>query len=91
MDAHSWRLARGAQLRGRPDEMAMLDRLGDAVQSGESRVLVVSGEPGWEDGAAGLSGRAGAGGGVSGRARRRGAVGDGATAPEQPVASSRDR
>ncbi|HEY2085302.1 MAG TPA: AAA family ATPase [Mycobacterium sp.] len=39
--------ARGvAQLRGRHRECGLLDRLIDAVRAGESRALVVSGEPG---------------------------------------------
>jgi hypothetical protein len=45
MATHSWRPTRAAQLRGRPGEMAVLDRIVDAVRSRESRVLVMSGEP----------------------------------------------
>src|ERR1700731_4362005 len=38
--------ARVAQLRGRHSERGLLDRLSDAVRAGESRALVVRGEPG---------------------------------------------
>jgi predicted ATPase len=46
----SWRPSRlrgrAAQLRGRRGECQVLDRLIDAVRAGESRALVVRGEPG---------------------------------------------
>src|SRR3981189_3901103 len=37
---------RAAQLRGRRSERGVLDRLVEAVRAGESRALVVRGEPG---------------------------------------------
>ena len=40
------RRERGAELRGRLDELGFLDRLIDAVRAGESQALVVCGEPG---------------------------------------------
>jgi putative protein kinase ArgK-like GTPase of G3E family len=43
---HSRRPGRVAQLTGRSSELSILDRLIDAVRAGQSRVLVVSGEPG---------------------------------------------
>ena len=42
---HPWR-GRTAQLRGRRAELRMLDGLVEAVRAGESRALVVRGEPG---------------------------------------------
>jgi len=38
--------SRRPQLTGRSSELSVLDRLIDAVRAGQSRVLVVSGEPG---------------------------------------------
>ena len=46
MATHSRRPGRVAQLTGRSSELSVLDRLIDAVRAGQSRVLVVSGEPG---------------------------------------------
>ena len=46
MATHSRRPGRAAQLTGRSGELSLLDRLIDAVHAGQSRVLVVSGEPG---------------------------------------------
>jgi len=46
MATHSRRPGRAAQLTGRSSELSVLDRLIDAVRAGQSRVLVVSGEPG---------------------------------------------
>jgi hypothetical protein len=46
MAIHSRRPGRVAQLTGRSNELSVLDRLIDAVRAGQSRVLVVSGEPG---------------------------------------------
>ena len=46
MATHSRRPERVAQLTGRSSELSVLDRLIDAVRAGQSRVLVVSGEPG---------------------------------------------
>ncbi len=46
MVTQSGRRARGAQLRGRSGELRVLGRFVDAVRGGESRVLVVRGEPG---------------------------------------------
>jgi hypothetical protein len=43
-DYRSW--DRTAELRDRLEERDTLDRLVDAVRAGESRVLVLSGEPG---------------------------------------------
>ena len=40
------RRGRAAELKGRDGECALLDRLVDAVRAGQSRVLVVRGEPG---------------------------------------------
>src|SRR5260370_1355644 len=54
---------RAPVLRGRGSECGALDRLIEAVRAGASRVLVVCGEPGGgQDSAAGLPGRARAGG-----------------------------
>ncbi len=46
MATHSRRPGRLAQLTGRSSELSVLDRLIDAVRAGQSRVLVISGEPG---------------------------------------------
>jgi predicted ATPase len=46
MATHSRRLERAALLRGRSSELNVLDRFVGAVRAGESRVLVVRGEPG---------------------------------------------
>lgn len=46
MAAGSWRPDRAAPLRGRTCELTALDRFVDGVRAGESRVLVVRGEPG---------------------------------------------
>jgi DNA-binding CsgD family transcriptional regulator len=46
MAIHSRRPGRVAQVVGRSSELSVLDRLIDAVRAGQSRVLVVSGEPG---------------------------------------------
>ena len=46
MATHSRRPERVAQLTGRSSELSVLDRLIDVVRGGQSRVLVVSGEPG---------------------------------------------
>jgi hypothetical protein len=46
MATHSRPPRRMAQLPGRSSELSVLDRLIDAVRAGQSRVLVVSGEPG---------------------------------------------
>jgi DNA-binding CsgD family transcriptional regulator len=46
MATDSRRPRRVAQLTGRSSELSMLDRLIDSVRAGQSRVLVVSGEPG---------------------------------------------
>jgi DNA-binding CsgD family transcriptional regulator len=46
MATYSRRPGRAAQLTGRSRELSVLDRLIDAVRAGQSRVLVVSGEPG---------------------------------------------
>src|SRR5690348_6538722 len=46
MATHSRRGGRVAQLMGRSGELSVLDGLIDAVRAGQSRVLVVSGEPG---------------------------------------------
>src|SRR5579862_2392053 len=44
--SYSRRPGHVAQLAGRSSELSVLDRLIDAVRAGQSRVLVVSGEPG---------------------------------------------
>src|SRR2546426_11306798 len=46
MATHSPIRGRAAGLRGRRGECGVLDRLVDAVRAGESRALVVAGEPG---------------------------------------------
>ena len=46
MSTHSLIRGRAAELRGRHTERDVLDRLIEAVRAGESRVLVVRGEPG---------------------------------------------
>jgi DNA-binding CsgD family transcriptional regulator len=46
MATYSRRPERVAQLTGRSSELSVLDRLVDAVRAGQSRVLVISGEPG---------------------------------------------
>src|SRR5580698_3532383 len=46
MGTHSRARGRGASLRGRRRECGALDLLVDAVRAGESRVLVVRGDPG---------------------------------------------
>src|SRR5258705_3791384 len=46
MATHSRRPGRAAPLRGRSTELNVLDRFIGAVRAGESRVLVVRGEPG---------------------------------------------
>src|SRR2546426_6673920 len=46
MATHTPMRGRATELRGRRSECDVLDRLVEAVRSGESRVLVVRGEPG---------------------------------------------
>ena len=46
MATHSPVPGRAAQLRGRRSELGVLDRLIEAVRAGESRALVLVGEPG---------------------------------------------
>jgi Cdc6-like AAA superfamily ATPase len=46
MTTDSWLPGTAAQLRDRSEELDVLGRLADAVRAGESRVLVVRGEPG---------------------------------------------
>jgi len=46
MATHSRRPGHAVRLTGRASELSMLDRLIDAVRAGQSRVLVISGEPG---------------------------------------------
>jgi len=46
MATHSPVPGRAAQLRGRRSELGVLDRLIEAVRAGESRALVLAGEPG---------------------------------------------
>jgi ABC-type transport system involved in cytochrome c biogenesis ATPase subunit len=46
MGTHSPIRGRAAELKGRRRERDVLDRLIDAVRAGESRAVVVRGEPG---------------------------------------------
>jgi DNA-binding CsgD family transcriptional regulator len=46
MATHSRRPRRVAELTGRSSELRVLDRLVESVRTGQSRVLVISGEPG---------------------------------------------